>query len=147
MNDTGKVFLIGAGPGDSSLATLKAKEMIEVCDVLVFDHLANPEFQKWIKPGCELINVGKSPGRHTVSQEEIGEILVGNAQKNKIVVRLKGGDPFVFGRCAEEMGVLEESKVDYEIVPGVTAALACLHAHYPCYARWVAPRISRPYQL
>ena len=125
MADVGKVYLVGAGPGDPGLSTLRTREIILRCDVLVYDHLANPEFQKWTRPDCELIDVGKSPGRHTVPQEEIGKILVSKASTHDTIVRLKGGDPFVFGRCAEEMSVLDAAGIDYEIVPGVTAALAC----------------------
>ncbi|MBT3667177.1 MAG: uroporphyrin-III C-methyltransferase, partial [Opitutae bacterium] len=121
----GKVFLVGAGPGDVSLVTLKAFELIKTCDVLVFDHLANAELRKGVKTGCEQIDVGKSPGRHTMDQNEIGKILVKKAKEGKNVVRLKGGDPFVFGRCAEEMIVLNKASIPFEIVPGVTAALAC----------------------
>lgn len=121
----GRVFLVGAGPGDVRLITLKASELIKTCDVLVFDHLANSELRKGVPMGCEQIDVGKSPGRHTMEQEEIGKILVQKAREGKKVVRLKGGDPFVFGRCAEEMIVLNEEGIAFEIVPGVTAALAC----------------------
>ena len=123
--NVGTVFLVGAGPGDVGLITQKAIELISTCDVLVFDHLANAELRKRAKSDCEHIDVGKSPGRHTVVQEEIGKILVNRARAGKRVVRLKGGDPFVFGRCAEEMIVLDQSNIPYEIVPGVTAALAC----------------------
>jgi len=101
--NVGTVFLVGAGPGDVGLITQKAIELISTCDVLVFDHLANAELRKQAKSDCEHIDVGKSPGRHTVVQEEIGKILVNRARAGKRVVRLKGGDPFVFGRCAEEM--------------------------------------------
>ena len=125
ISEEGKVFLVGAGPGDPNLATLRTREIILKCDVLVYDHLANPEFRKWASPECEQIDVGKSPGRHTVAQDEIGKILVSKASDKLIVVRLKGGDPFVFGRCAEEMSVLDDAGIDYEIIPGVTAALAC----------------------
>ena len=121
----GKVFLVGAGPGDPELITRKAISLIASCDTLVFDHLANSEFRKHAHSECEQIDVGKSPGRHTVDQRQICKILVSKAIEGKIVVRLKGGDPFVFGRCAEEMIALDEASIPYEIVPGVTAALAC----------------------
>ncbi|MGY8712526.1 MAG: uroporphyrinogen-III C-methyltransferase [Verrucomicrobiia bacterium] len=121
----GKVFLVGAGPGDIGLITQKALELISTCDVLVFDHLANSELRKRAIENCEQIDVGKSPGSHTMPQDEIGKILVKKANEGKKVVRLKGGDPFVFGRCAEEMIVLDQASIPYEIVPGVTAALAC----------------------
>ena len=124
-NKIGKVYLVGAGPGDVNLVTIKASELIKTCDVLVFDHLANAELRKGVLTGCEQIDVGKSPGRHTMDQNDIGKILVKKAKEGKNVVRLKGGDPFVFGRCAEEMIVLNEASIPFEIVPGVTAALAC----------------------
>ena len=125
MSEIGKVFLVGAGPGEPKLSTLRAKELIEQCDVLVYDNLANPELRKWTKADCVEIDVGKSPGRHTVDQRDIEQTLVEHASLGKMVVRLKGGDPFVFGRCAEEMLALDEAGISYEIVPGVTAALAC----------------------
>lgn len=121
----GIVYLVGAGPGDPGLLTLRARSLIETCDVLVFDHLANQRLHDWASCDCERIDVGKSPGRHTMEQSEIGKILVDRANDGLKVVRLKGGDPFVFGRCAEEMLTLDEAGVVYEIVPGVTAALAC----------------------
>ena len=121
----GIVYLVGAGPGDPELLTLRARSLIESCDVLVFDHLANRRLHDWAPPKCERIDVGKSPGRHTMEQKEIGQILVDKAKEGLRVVRLKGGDPFVFGRCAEEMLALDEEGISYEVVPGVTAALAC----------------------
>jgi uroporphyrinogen III methyltransferase/synthase len=121
----GIVYLVGAGPGDPELLTLRARSLIESCDVLVYDHLANRRLHDWAPPKCERIDVGKSPGRHTMEQKEIGQILVNKAKEGLRVVRLKGGDPFVFGRCAEEMLALDEEGVSYEVVPGVTAALAC----------------------
>jgi len=123
--EKGIVYLVGAGPGDPGLLTLKAQKLIKECDVLVYDHLANRRLHEWASADCLLIDVGKSPGRHTVEQTEIGKILVEKATEGLKVVRLKGGDPFVFGRCAEEMLALDEAQIPYEIVPGVTAALAC----------------------
>lgn len=124
MSQQGKVYLIGAGPGDPGLVTVRARELIELADVIVYDYLANPKLLEWIKDGAETIYVGKSAGRHSIPQDEIEEILVENAKKGKQVVRLKGGDPFVFGRGGEEIQELEIDKIPYEIVPGVTAALA-----------------------
>ena len=121
----GKVYLVGAGPGDPGLLTLRAKELLSQCDLLVFDNLVNPKLRKWTKKDCRQIDVGKSPGRHTVDQVEIGKTLISNAKEGLSVVRLKGGDPFVFGRCAEEMSMLDSAGVAYEIVPGITAAIAC----------------------
>lgn len=125
MSKNGIVYLVGAGPGEPKLSTLRAKELIEQCKVLVYDNLANPELRKWAASDCLQIDVGKSPGRHTLDQRDIEKVLVEHANQGKIVVRLKGGDPFVFGRCAEEMLALDEAGVSYEVVPGVTAALAC----------------------
>ncbi len=125
MSESGIVYLVGAGPGEPKLSTLRAKELIECCDVLVFDHLTNPEFRRWTREECVQVDVGKSPGRHTVEQRDIEKTLVTHASSGKMVVRLKGGDPFVFGRCAEEMLALDKAGIVYEVVPGVTAALAC----------------------
>jgi uroporphyrinogen III methyltransferase/synthase len=125
IKTTGIVYLVGAGPGDPGLLTLRARALIKSCDVLVYDNLANRSLNNWAPPSCELIDVGKTPGRHTMEQSEINQILVNKSQEGLRVVRLKGGDPFVFGRCAEEMLALDSQGVIYEIVPGVTAALAC----------------------
>jgi uroporphyrinogen III methyltransferase / synthase len=125
MKQPGKVYLVGAGPGDQDLITVKALDLVSSCEVLVYDNLVNPALLEETATGCELIDVGKTPGRHTVEQDKICQMLVEIAQSGKRVVRLKGGDPFVFGRCAEEMTVLDEAGISYEIVPGVTAALGC----------------------
>jgi len=125
MSDSGKVFLVGAGPGDLDLVTVKAMRLVSSCEVVVYDNLVNPRLLEKVSEDCETIDVGKQPGRHTMPQEEICKLLVDKAREGKRVLRLKGGDPFVFGRCAEEMTVLDEAEVPYEIVPGVTAALAC----------------------
>lgn len=125
MSDSGKVFLVGAGPGDLDLVTVKAMRLVSSCEVVVYDNLVNPRLLEKLSEDCERIDVGKQPGRHTMPQEEICKLLVDKALEGKRVLRLKGGDPFVFGRCAEEMTVLDEAEVPYEIVPGVTAALAC----------------------
>lgn len=121
---SGKVYLVGAGPGDPRLATLHAKELIESADVLVYDNLANHQLLDWAGAGCEIIYVGKQPGRHAIRQDEIEDILVEHASKGLRVVRLKGGDPFVFGRGGEEAHRLDEAGIPFEIVPGITAALA-----------------------
>lgn len=121
---TGTVYLIGAGPGDPGLVTVRARELIEQADVIVYDFLANPKLLEWAKEDVERIYVGKSSGRHSIPQDEIEELLVDRASKGLEVVRLKGGDPFVFGRGGEEVSELETDKIEYEIVPGVTAALA-----------------------
>ncbi|MDB2681595.1 uroporphyrinogen-III C-methyltransferase [Opitutales bacterium] len=120
----GKVYLIGAGPGDPGLVTVRAKELIQCADVIVYDYLANPKLLDWARPDAERIYVGKRSGMHSLPQDEIEEILVDRANKALQVVRLKGGDPFVFGRGGEEVSELQTDGIPFEIVPGVTAALA-----------------------
>ena len=120
----GKCFLVGAGPGDLGLVTLRAKECIERADVLVYDYLCNPEMLKWARADAEIIFAGKKAGAHTLTQEEINALLVEKASDRKTVVRLKGGDPFLFGRGAEEAEALAAAKIEFEIVPGVTSAIA-----------------------
>src|SRR5438094_5095184 len=99
---TGKVFLVGAGPGDLGLVTLRAKECLEQADVIVYDHLANPEMLAWARDDAEIIYAGKKAGAHALSQEKINSLISEKARDGKQVVRLKGGDQFVFGRGAED---------------------------------------------
>lgn len=120
----GKVSLVGAGPGDLGLVTFRARELIGQADVLVYDYLVHPELVKWCKPECEVVYVGKRAGFHSVPQDEIEALLVKHAKDGKHVVRLKGGDPFVFGRGGEEARTLSRDGIPFEVVPGVTAALA-----------------------
>ncbi len=120
----GKVYLVGAGPGDPGLLTLHAKGLIEFADVVVYDNLANDQLLDWARADCKIIYVGKKPGRHAVEQDKIENILVKYAGKGLQVVRLKGGDPFVFGRGGEEAHRLDEAGIPFTIVPGITAALA-----------------------
>jgi len=120
----GKCYLVGAGPGDLGLVTLRAKELIEQAEVIVYDYLCNPETLAWAPKGCELIFAGKKAGAHTLSQEEINALLVERTSAGQRVVRLKGGDPFVFGRGGEEAQALAEAKLAFEVVPGVTSAIA-----------------------
>ena len=108
---SGKVYLVGAGPGDLGLVTLRAKECIENADVIVYDHLANPETLGWARDDAEIIDAGKTPGESQISQAEINELLVEKAREGKQVVRLKGGDPFVFGRGAEEAQVIADAGI------------------------------------
>jgi len=121
---TGKVYLVGAGPGDLGLVTLRAKECIERADVIVYDHLANPEMLGWARDDAEIIYAGKKAGEHALSQEEINKLLVEKARAGKEIVRLKGGDPFVFGRGAEEAKAVVDAGITFEIVPGITSAIA-----------------------
>src|ERR1044072_5713483 len=120
----GKCFLVGAGPGDLGLATLRAKECIEQADVIVYDYLSNPEMLKWSADSAEIIYAGKKAGAHTLTQEEINALLVEKAREGKRVVRLKGGDPFLFGRGGEEAQALAAAHVPFAVVPGVTSAIA-----------------------
>ena len=120
----GKVWLVGAGPSDGGLLTLKGKAVLEQAEVVVFDALVGPEILAWIPPQAEKINVGKRAGCHLKSQEEINRILLEKALEGRRVVRLKGGDPFLFGRGGEELELLTACGVAYEVVPGVTSAVA-----------------------
>jgi len=120
----GKVYLVGAGPGDLGLVTLRAKECIERADVIVYDHLANPEMLGWARDDAEVIYAGKKAGEHALSQAEINQLLVEKAGAGKEIVRLKGGDPFVFGRGAEEAKAVVDAGIAFEIVPGITSAIA-----------------------
>ncbi len=124
MDRSGMVYLVGAGPGDLGLVTLRAKELIRKADVLVYDYLVHPDLVEWVKSKCEVIYVGKKAGFHSVPQEEIEAILVDRAQRGNQVVRLKGGDPYVFGRGGEEVRSLAAAGIRFEVVPGVTSALA-----------------------
>ena len=125
----GKVFLVGAGPGDPGLLTLKAKQCIEQADVVVYDYLANRIFLDYAGEKAELIYVGKKGGSHTMSQGDINALIVDKAQRGLNVVRLKGGDPFIFGRGGEEAQELKKGGVPFEIIPGITSAIAV-----PAYA-------------
>ena len=129
MNTTGCVWLVGAGPGDPGLFTLRGRELLGRADVVVIDHLANPALRAWAAPHAEWIYVGKQAGRHSLKQEEINALLVRLAQDGKKVCRLKGGDPFIFGRGGEEALALAEHGLPFEIVPGISAASAV-----PAYA-------------
>ncbi len=121
---TGKVYLVGAGPGDLGLVTLRAKECIETADVIVYDHLANPEMLSWARDAAEIIYAGKEAGEPSPRQQEINMLLSEKAREGKEVVRLKGGDPFVFGRGAEEAKAIVDAGIEFEIVPGITSAIA-----------------------
>lgn len=125
----GKVYLIGAGPGDPELLTLKGKRILEMADVVVGDYLADKRILRFAKKSSEYIYVGKKAGAHTMTQEEISQLLADKAEEGHIVVRLKGGDPFVFGRGGEEIEVLHQRGIPFEEVPGITSAIAA-----PAYA-------------
>jgi uroporphyrinogen III methyltransferase/synthase len=126
---TGKVYLVGAGPGDPGLITVKGKECIQKSEVLIYDYLASPDLLKYASKSAQLIYVGKKGGDHTLAQARISELLVAKAKTGAVVTRLKGGDPFIFGRGGEEAEELAAAGVAFEIVPGVTSAVAA-----PAYA-------------
>ena len=124
MIKSGMVYLVGAGPGDLGLVTLRARELIERADVLVYDYLVHPDLVDWVKSTCEVVYVGKKAGFHSMPQDEIEALLVKHAKAGRAVVRLKGGDPYVFGRGGEEARALAADDIPFEVIPGVTSALA-----------------------
>ena len=129
LKTVGKVYLVGAGPGDPGLLTIKGKSLLEFADVVVYDALVSPQILTMINPQAERINVGKRRGRHSMLQEATTQLLIEKAQNNAVIVRLKGGDPFVFGRGGEEMTDLIAAGVPVEVVPGITSGIAA-----PAYA-------------
>ena len=126
--NTGKVVLVGAGPGDTGLLTLKGEKYIKQADCLVYDRLSSPEFLSMVKAGCELIYVGKENHKHVMKQDAINELLYEKSKYHELVVRLKGGDPYVFGRGGEEALYLVDRNVEVEVVPGVSSSVAALAA-------------------
>ena len=124
----GKVYLVGAGPGDPELLTVKALRLLRTADVVLHDDLVSPEILKLISPSAEVQNVGKRCGSKTIRQEEINFLMVARAASGLQVVRLKSGDPLIFGRAGEEIEALRRSNIEYEIVPGVTSALGAAAA-------------------
>ncbi|WP_223829825.1 uroporphyrinogen-III C-methyltransferase [Paenibacillus arenilitoris] len=139
----GKVYLVGAGPGDPKLITVRGLECLKLCDVVVYDRLASPRLLRYLKPGTEKIYVGKLPDRHTMKQEEINRLLVDLALQGKTVTRLKGGDPTIFGRVGEEAELLVDNGVEFEIVPGITSAIAVpAYAGIPVTHRDLASSLS-----
>ncbi|MCQ2560349.1 MAG: uroporphyrinogen-III C-methyltransferase, partial [Clostridia bacterium] len=129
MANKGIVYLVGAGPGDPGLLTLRGKECLQKAEVVVYDRLVGKTLLDWIDPQAEKIYVGKSPEKHALKQEKINQLLVDQALAGKVVTRLKGGDPFVFGRGGEEAEALQAQGIPFEIVPGITSAVAV-----PAYA-------------
>ena len=131
----GKVYLVGSGPGDPELLTIKAKRLIESAQVILYDQLPGKAILDMLPESAEKIDVGKYAGNHKLSQWQINELLVKRAKEGKIVLRLKGGDPYLFGRGGEEAEACAQAGVRFEVVPGITSALAAA-----CYAGI----ISRP---
>lgn len=129
MDSKGFVYLVGAGPGDPGLLTIKGKQALEKAQVIIYDNLVGQGIFSFFKENAECIYVGKQSSRHALPQEKINQLLVEKASSGQMVVRLKGGDPFVFGRGGEEALYLHEHGIDYEIVPGISSAIAV-----PAYA-------------
>ncbi|MDM5222834.1 uroporphyrinogen-III C-methyltransferase [Peribacillus sp. NJ11] len=125
----GKVYIVGAGPGDPDLITVKATKCIKQADVIMYDRLVNRELLLYGKAEAEFIYCGKAPGNHCVSQGDIHQMLISKSMEGKTVVRLKGGDPFIFGRGGEEAEELVKHGIQFEIVPGITSGIAA-----PAYA-------------
>ncbi len=126
---TGKVYLVGGGPGDPDLITVKGLDLLHRADVVLYDRLVAPQLLNETPATAELIPVGKTPGQHSLTQPEINALLIAKAQAGGVIVRLKGGDPFVFGQGGEECQVLAEAGIPFEVVPGVSSAFAV-----PAYA-------------
>ncbi len=120
----GKVYIVGAGPGDPELLTLKAYRILKTADVVLYDRLVNEEILNYVNPSAKLVYVGKEDGKHTIPQEEINKLLLFYSKLYKNVVRLKGGDPFIFGRGGEEALFLERNGIPYELIPGVSSFYA-----------------------
>lgn len=125
----GKVYIIGGGPGDAGLLTIRGKECLERADVVVYDYLVGDDILAYARPDARFIYVGKKGGDHTVSQDRLNQMLVDEALKGQVVARLKGGDPFIFGRGGEEAQILAQAGIPFEVVPGVSSAVAV-----PAYA-------------
>lgn len=125
----GKVYLVGSGPGDPELLTLKARRLIDSAEVIIYDQLPGKAILDSMPASAEKIDVGKCAGNHTMNQTEINKVLVQKAKEGKMVVRLKGGDPYVFGRGGEEAEVLVAEGIEFEVVPGITSAISV-----PAYA-------------
>ncbi|MBW9147909.1 uroporphyrinogen-III C-methyltransferase [Clostridium sp. CM028] len=135
----GKVYLMGVGPGDEELITLKAIRMLEKCTAVMYDRLASTSILKYLKAECEIYYCGKEPGCHYKTQEEINDMLVMLAKKGHVVGRIKGGDPFVFGRGGEEALALLEENIEFEVIPGITSPIAVLnYAGIPITHRGIA---------
>lgn len=129
MKKQGKVYLVGAGPGDPGLLTVRGKECLEQADVVVYDYLSNPALLRFARSDVELVYAGKQASKHTLTQDEINACLVKHGKAGKIVTRLKGGDPFVFGRGSEEAEELRKAGIPFEVVPGISSSIAA-----PAYA-------------
>ena len=122
---SGKVYLVGSGPGDPDLLTVKALRLMQTADVVLYDRLVSEDILDMIPAGVSRIRVGKKSGHHCVPQQEINQLLINSARNNRKVVRLKGGDPYIFGRGSEEALALRKAAIEFEVVPGITSAAGC----------------------
>jgi uroporphyrin-III C-methyltransferase len=138
----GKVYLVGAGPGDPELLTIKAYRLLRIADVVLYDDLVSPEILKLVSPGAQLRNVGKRCGKKKITQQEINFLMITLAESAHRVVRLKSGDPLIFGRLGEEVEALRRAGIDFEIVPGVTAGFgAAASLEIPLTDRHASPAL------
>lgn len=143
MNHSRKVYLVGTGPGDPELLTVKAMRLLQNADVVIYDRLVSEAILEQIPAGISRIYVGKKSGNHSLPQDEINQLLVNLAEGERTIVRLKGGDPFVFGRGSEEALLLAKHGIAFEIVPGITAASACTtYAGIPLTHRGLAQGVQ-----
>lgn len=143
MYKNGFVSLVGAGPGDAELLTIKALRLIETADVVIYDRLVSDDILNLIPAGVSRISVAKSPGKHCVPQEQINETLVNLAKAGRHIVRLKGGDPYMFGRGGEEALILKKHNISFEVVPGITAASGCsAYSGIPLTHRGMSRRVQ-----
>lgn len=139
----GKVYIVGAGPGDPELITLKAINVLKNADVIIYDRLISKDILKYCKEGSELIYAGKSPGKHEMEQDQINDIIVKKAMEGKIVVRLKGGDPYVFGRGEEECSYSVSHGLDCETIPGIPSFIgASAYSGIPLTNREISSSFS-----
>ncbi len=143
MNESAKVYLVGTGPGDPDLLTVKALRLLQNADVVIYDRLVSEGILQQIPSGVSQIYVGKKSGNHSLPQDEINQLLINLAEGKRTIVRLKGGDPFVFGRGSEEALLLAKHGINFEIVPGITAASACTtYAGIPLTHRGLAQGVQ-----
>ena len=139
----GKVYLVGAGPAEPDLITVKGLRCLRIADIVIYDSLVSPQLLEEVHPRAECVYVGKKPGHHCMKQEQINALLIHYAQQGQIVVRLKGGDPFVFGRGGEEALALTQAGIPFEIVPGVSSAIAVpAYAGIPVTHRHLASSVT-----